>query len=438
MNVASTPITPNAPKAAVLQKQATEAEAVKPLVHFNALLSLLIGDKSDDGPGDQEQDLSSNQPRGAANRKNDGAKKEESVSSLSSTLLALGRGLPLQPPSPPRSGENAPRLNDQPGAENSAAGTIAAGLQLSTSQAIVSNALDSKRIETPAADNPLNEDFAPPIAKISNAPSSAPIAFAAHLTETRSATDKQTPPFSKGKDVNSALPAANPGQNTTPLAPAGNSKGSEQNPNQNQPKEKPQIATKPGDMQKDGLGTPSDPAASTNSTAPSSPSAANNGRETPKTTAASSATAESAQVESKSDTNPKLRPQPAREISLRIPGANAGGVDLKITEKAGKVQVTVRTDDETLSHSLRSDLGDLVGRLEKKGFTTETWVPGDKAGEHLTNTESAGAQSDPGKQHSGDGSEQGGGARQQGQNRRPQWMNDPETNFSIEQEGEMN
>ena len=37
--------------------------------------------------------------------------------------------------------------------------------------------------------------------------------------------------------------------------------------------------------------------------------------------------------------------------------------------------VAVRTADHELAQSLRTDLGDLVGRLEGKGFKTETWTP---------------------------------------------------------------
>ncbi len=430
MNVASIPIATTPPKVAALHKPAADPPADQPVVNFNALLSLLIGDTSQEDQNLKEQDASPHQSPGATNRKEDGIKKEDSLPVLSSTLLSLGHSPQLSPLPQPRPGDNAPKLD---GALNGANAPTAPLMQVQALEGIPNPAND-KRLEPAAGNSVSKEDLGPSVAKTSTAPSTAPIAFAAHLTETRGSNDKQNLPVSSGKDT---VAAPSHSQRTTPIAPVQNSKNPDQNPNLNQPKEKPPPSAKPTEIHKDGSATPSDPAPPANLAAPSSPDVSNTSRQTPKTTAPSSAAAESAQVESKSDTNLKLRPQPAREISLRLPGADAGGVDLRITEKAGKVQVTVRTDDEALSHSLRSDLGELVGRLEKKGFTTETWVPGDKAGEHLTTTESAGAQSDPGKQHSGDGSEQGGGSRHQGQNRRPQWMNDPETNFTVEEQGEI-
>jgi hypothetical protein len=50
-------------------------------------------------------------------------------------------------------------------------------------------------------------------------------------------------------------------------------------------------------------------------------------------------------------------------------------VNVEVSERAGKVQVAVRTADPDLAKSLRTDLGDLVGRLESKGFKTDAWVP---------------------------------------------------------------
>ena len=47
----------------------------------------------------------------------------------------------------------------------------------------------------------------------------------------------------------------------------------------------------------------------------------------------------------------------------------------RLTERAGKVQVQVRTQDHELTKSLQGNLGDLVGRLENKGFKAEAWIP---------------------------------------------------------------
>ena len=97
------------------------------------------------------------------------------------------------------------------------------------------------------------------------------------------------------------------------------------------------------------------------------------GRES--TPAATEKAAAAAPAEGKSEINQTPRPQPAREIALRLSSGESGGVDVRITERGGKVQVAVRTSDADLSRSLQSGLGELVGRLEKKGYSTETWTP---------------------------------------------------------------
>ena len=81
-------------------------------------------------------------------------------------------------------------------------------------------------------------------------------------------------------------------------------------------------------------------------------------------------------VEQKAEIGSHVQAPPTREISLRLAEADSAKVDVKLTERAGKVQVAVRTEDRELARSLQSDLGELVGRLERRGYTTETWTPG--------------------------------------------------------------
>jgi hypothetical protein len=70
-----------------------------------------------------------------------------------------------------------------------------------------------------------------------------------------------------------------------------------------------------------------------------------------------------------------LAPPPTRQISLKLSTNDSTRVNVDLTERAGKVQVAVRTPDHELAQSLQTDLGDLVGRLESKGFKTESWIP---------------------------------------------------------------
>ena len=132
--------------------------------------------------------------------------------------------------------------------------------------------------------------------------------------------------------------------------------------------------------------------------------------------------------------------QPARQISLKLTGDDSSKVTVDLSERAGKVQVSVRTADPELAKSLRGDLGDLVGRLENKGFKTEAWLP--TASRHTP----AAAPEQPGssnsqrdRRHSGSGADQRQG--RQGQNRSNQrqparWMAQLEETIStIEETG---
>jgi hypothetical protein len=70
------------------------------------------------------------------------------------------------------------------------------------------------------------------------------------------------------------------------------------------------------------------------------------------------------------------RPAIAREISIKLEGANASSVAVQLTERAGKIDIAVRTTDSQLNKSLQSGLGDLVTQLEGHGFKTDAWTPG--------------------------------------------------------------
>jgi len=75
------------------------------------------------------------------------------------------------------------------------------------------------------------------------------------------------------------------------------------------------------------------------------------------------------------DAKEPIPPQAARQISFKLAGAASGNVNVLFTEKAGKVEVAVRTPDQNLTKSLQADLGDLVARLDASGLKAETWTP---------------------------------------------------------------
>lgn len=76
------------------------------------------------------------------------------------------------------------------------------------------------------------------------------------------------------------------------------------------------------------------------------------------------------------ETATTVQPRPIREISLRLAVAASDKVDVQVAQRGGKVQVAVHTSDQDLAKSLQTNLGELIGRLEEKGFKTEAWTPG--------------------------------------------------------------
>ena len=83
----------------------------------------------------------------------------------------------------------------------------------------------------------------------------------------------------------------------------------------------------------------------------------------------------SVKPESKSEINAPSQPQPTREISVKVGHTEMPNVDIRLTDRGGKILVSVRSESPEFAQSLRSDLGDLVGRLERRGYQAETAVP---------------------------------------------------------------
>jgi len=77
------------------------------------------------------------------------------------------------------------------------------------------------------------------------------------------------------------------------------------------------------------------------------------------------------------------------------------------------VLVSVRTPDHELAQSLQTNLGDLIGRLDNKGFKTDTWIPAvarqDAAPLQSSNSNTGFSQPQAGPWH-------GSGQQRQGQN----------------------
>jgi len=96
----------------------------------------------------------------------------------------------------------------------------------------------------------------------------------------------------------------------------------------------------------------------------------------------------------------------AREIQLELRDADAR-VNVRLVERAGAVQVDVRTPDSHLASSLRQDLPTLASRLEQTGLRAETWHDAPAAAATRIRTAEPGAGA--GFQSSQNPSREGGG-----------------------------
>jgi hypothetical protein len=111
---------------------------------------------------------------------------------------------------------------------------------------------------------------------------------------------------------------------------------------------------------------------------------------------------------------PKASPI-ARDIRLEVAGADRK-VELRVIERAGEVQVAVRTPDERLAGTLREQLPLLSSRLEQSGFRADQWRTADAGGaERRLDVQSSAESSGRAPEHRGGNEQQ----RQQQEERRP-------------------
>jgi hypothetical protein len=71
-----------------------------------------------------------------------------------------------------------------------------------------------------------------------------------------------------------------------------------------------------------------------------------------------------------------VRPPAAHDIQFQLGGQGDSRVEVRVTERAGDVHVSVSTPDTRLAEELRAELPALASRLEQTGFHAETWHPG--------------------------------------------------------------
>ena len=58
---------------------------------------------------------------------------------------------------------------------------------------------------------------------------------------------------------------------------------------------------------------------------------------------------------------------PIRELDIRLPGETQP-VDVRVRERGGRLDISVRTSDADLAKQMQADLGDLIRKLESQGY----------------------------------------------------------------------
>lgn len=109
-----------------------------------------------------------------------------------------------------------------------------------------------------------------------------------------------------------------------------------------------------------------------------------------------------------------------RDISLKLTNQDQSSVQVRLSERAGELHVSVRTPDAGLTRGLREGLSDLVGRLEQSGYRTETWRPADNA-----STAQDQGRENPSQQHSSQQRNDGGSGTDSRQQQNPRDQQQP-------------
>jgi hypothetical protein len=107
-----------------------------------------------------------------------------------------------------------------------------------------------------------------------------------------------------------------------------------------------------------------------------------------------------------------------REIKVQVDDGPQR-VEVRVTERAGQVQVTVRTPDPHLAGSLRENLPALSARLAENGYRAETWHPTSSNGELRQSAETSQGSNLTHDQNPQSGGQQHDGQQSGGDSRRP-------------------
>ncbi len=127
----------------------------------------------------------------------------------------------------------------------------------------------------------------------------------------------------------------------------------------------------------------------------------------------------------------------AQQLSLSVSDANnQQKVEVRLVDRAGELHISVRTPDETLTHSLREDLSSLTAKLGQSGFEAEAFVPTSGGFDNPSRQSSSDNPELPyGRQNSGNGSnpQQQQQSPQDDRGQRPTWLEEMESSLAQNQ-----
>ncbi len=277
--------------------------------------------------------------------------------------------------------------------------------------------------------------------------STEPIAFAARLTEREEPEDSQ---FTKPSMIQRSEKQPSLTESSQPKAQGkADPENVPTNPKPNspvtasQPSSEPAAPkTKPVEAEHAAESVPTNPKSPAALAVPARETPAQGPQSSTKSTSAPEVRGSAPTQETELQAKPTIRSEPAREISIQIPSADGGKVDVQIVERDGKVQVTVRGSDTQLNSALRGELAELVHTLDQKGYKTETWTPGDTYPltsadapdvKSPTRSESSPDWSGNQSKDGGNGGNPGGNQQQRRQQQeRPDWLIELERRLETE------
>jgi hypothetical protein len=123
-----------------------------------------------------------------------------------------------------------------------------------------------------------------------------------------------------------------------------------------------------------------------------------------------------------------------KDISVRVENSQGQNVDVRIVQRAGDLQIAVKSANLDTTQSLRNGLSELTNRLNASGYQAETWKPGLQAAASSESSSGSGNSSD--QPPSGDSqsnsswSQQNQGQRDNNPSNRPRWISELESRLT--------